>query len=79
MALELEADLVLLDEREGRRIAQRLGLRVMGVVGILLDAKSHGAIDAIRPHLEALRQSAGFFLSDAVVAEALALAGESAG
>ncbi len=77
VALELGADLVLLDEREGRRTAQRLGLPVIGVVGILLEAKARGAIDVLRPHLDALRQSAGFYLSDAVVEEALALAGES--
>lgn len=46
LALEIQADLVLLDEREGRRAAQRFGLRALGVVGILLDAKSHGAIKA---------------------------------
>jgi len=31
LALEVEAGLVLLDEREGRRAAQRLGLRVIKV------------------------------------------------
>jgi uncharacterized protein len=49
LALELGADLVLLDEREGRHAAQRLELRVAGVVGVLLEAKSKGAVDAIRP------------------------------
>jgi predicted nucleic acid-binding protein len=43
LALELGADLVLLDEREGRHAAQRLELRVAGVVGILLEAKSRSA------------------------------------
>ena len=33
LALEKKADLVLLDEKEGRRAAVRLGLRVTGVVG----------------------------------------------
>jgi predicted nucleic acid-binding protein len=79
LALELEADLVLLDEREGRRAAQRFGLRVVGVVGILLDAKSHGVIKAVHPYLEALRQTAGFYLSDAVCDHALLLARESDG
>jgi predicted nucleic acid-binding protein len=36
LALQLNADLVLLDEKEGRHAARRLGLRVIGVVGILL-------------------------------------------
>jgi len=77
LALELEADLVLLDEREGRHAAQRLELRVVGVVGILLEAKSRSAVGAVRPHLDALRHEAGFYLAEQVYHSALTLAGES--
>lgn len=77
LALELQAGLVLLDEREGRRAAQRLGLRVLGVVGILLEAKARGKIKAVRPCLDDLRQTAGFFLDDVLYARALFLAGEA--
>ena len=77
LALELGADLVLLDEREGRHAAQRLELRVAGVVGVLLEAKSRSAVDAVRPHLDALRHKAGFYLTEQVYHSALALAGES--
>ncbi|RME48809.1 MAG: DUF3368 domain-containing protein [Chloroflexi bacterium] len=77
LALELSADLVLLDEREGRHAARQLGLHVVGVVGVLLEAKHNGFIDLIRPHLDALRQTAGFYLSETLYQHALALAGES--
>lgn len=76
LALELGADLVLLDEKEGRHAAQRLGLRVLGIVGVLLEAKASGSIDAVRPLLDALRQTAGFYLSTPVYEHALSLAGE---
>lgn len=76
LALELQAGLVLLDEREGRHLAQRLGLRVIGVVGVLLDGKSRGALDAVRPLLDDLRQIAGFYLGEAVYTRALRLASE---
>jgi predicted nucleic acid-binding protein len=79
LALELEADLVLLDEREGRHAAQRLDLRTVGVVGILLEARASGAVDTVRPHLDALRQSAGFYLSASLYRHALMLAGENEG
>ncbi len=79
LAVELGADLVLLDEQEGRHAAQRLGLRVLGVVGILLNAKANGAIDTLRPHLDALRQTAGFYLSASLYQHALELAGEDNG
>ena len=77
LALELGADLVLLDEQEGRHAAQRLELRVAGVVGLLLEAKSRSAVDEVRPHLDALRHKAGFYLTEQVYHSALTLAGES--
>lgn len=76
LALELEADLVLLDERDGRYAAQRFGLEVVGVLGILLEAKSKGFISHIKPHLDALRQKAGFYIHDKLYQQILALAEE---
>jgi uncharacterized protein len=76
LALSLHSDLVLLDEKEGRRVAQRLGLRVVGVVGLLIEAKERGLLPAIRPHLRALRQTAGFYVSEALYRYALELVGE---
>jgi predicted nucleic acid-binding protein len=35
LGLELDADFILLDEKEGRRMAKRLGLKRVGVAGIL--------------------------------------------
>jgi hypothetical protein len=76
LALALEADLVLLDEREGRHTAQRHGLKAVGIVGLLLEGKTRGYIGEIRPLLDDLRQIAGFYLSDTLYRYALHLAGE---
>jgi predicted nucleic acid-binding protein len=76
LALELEAGLLLMDERDGRRSARRLGLNRVGVVGVLLEAKAKGYVQLIQPLLDALRQGAGFYLGEAVYQAALALAGE---
>jgi uncharacterized protein len=64
LAVELKADLVLLDEREARHAARRLGLSIMGVIGILLLAHSRHEIDHLKPHLDALRQKANFYIND---------------
>ncbi|MCB0031717.1 MAG: DUF3368 domain-containing protein, partial [Anaerolineales bacterium] len=76
LALELDADLVLLDERDGRYAAQRMGLQVMGVLGILIAAKRDGHIVDLTSHLDALRQQAGFYLDDGTYRKVLTLAGE---
>jgi uncharacterized protein len=39
LALEIKAQQILLDEQEARHVSQKLGLRVVGTLGILLLAK----------------------------------------
>jgi hypothetical protein len=55
LALEIKADLILLDDRAARRLAVALHLPLMGTLGLLLRAKSAGLIPALRPRMEALR------------------------
>ena len=76
LALEIGADMVLMDEKEGRHAAQRVGLNVVGVIGVLIEAKSRGFIEHVRPHLDALRQTAGFYVKDSLYHSALVLASE---
>jgi predicted nucleic acid-binding protein len=76
LALELGADLLLLDESDGRHHAQRLGLRVAGVIGTLRAAKERGHITALRPYLDALRSVAGFYIREDLYRSVLDSAGE---
>ena len=46
-----------------RRAAEHAGLRVTGVLGVLLRAKNEGQIERVRPEVEALRTRARFFVS----------------
>jgi hypothetical protein len=52
IALELNADLILMDERRGRFMARRLGLEVIGVLGVLVRAKRKGHLDELKPVLD---------------------------
>jgi len=75
LALELRADIVILDERQARRLALGLGLPVVGTAGILLRAKRAGLIPAVRPLLDELL-GFEFRLSPAIRAKVLEDAGE---
>jgi predicted nucleic acid-binding protein len=75
LAQEQAADLIIIDEKLGRKYARRLGLTLTGTLGVLLRAKRQGLIESIKPQIETLRDS-GFYLADALVEEALRLAGE---
>jgi predicted nucleic acid-binding protein len=62
LALELKADLLLMDEADGRSLALRLGLPVTGTLGLLERADVLGVLSdlpATLAHLEA----SGFYLS----------------
>ena len=65
----------LLDERQGRLVAQGMGVPVIGSIGILIAAKTRGDIAEIAPMLAALRAS-GLWLSDALVTRVLVACGE---
>ena len=76
LSIEMKADLLLIDEREGRIVALQAGLQVRGVLGILLRAKATGKISSIKTEIEALRNRAGFFVAPRLEAEILRSAGE---
>lgn len=74
LAKELNC-VVILDDLAARRAAKRQNVRFVGLLCLLLHAKQAGKLQAIRPAIESLR-AAQFFVSDALAAEALRLAGE---
>jgi predicted nucleic acid-binding protein len=76
LANERSARLVIIDERKARRYAQRLGLPLTGVVGVLLAARHNGLIPALAPLIDQLLQE-GLFLAPELVEKALELAGEN--
>jgi len=76
LALEIGAELLLMDERLGRETARHLGLRYTGLIGILIEAKRKDLVGAVKPQLDALRDVAGFRVSDALYTRVLQDEGE---
>jgi predicted nucleic acid-binding protein len=66
---------IVLDDRRARDLAQRLGLKIIGTVGILVRAKRAGLLPWINPLLNELTEK-GFHLSEDLKREALRMAGE---
>jgi predicted nucleic acid-binding protein len=66
------------DDRQARLLAEHLGLKVVGTIGILIRAKRVGLISAVRPYLDSL-QKAGFRLVPELYQEALRLTSEETG
>jgi len=63
LALESNADLLLIDEKKGREVARRHRLIVGGLLGELLHAKQRGWISELKNEIVLLRTEARFFIS----------------
>lgn len=77
LALELSADLLLIDERRGRAEADRLGIRITGLLGILIEAKQKKLIAAVKPLMDALIDTSEFRVSSALYNQILGIADEA--
>ena len=76
LASAIKADWLLIDEREGRQLARQAGLRVVGILGILMKAKLAGRIPSLQREIEALRDQARFFIGKNLEVEVLRSVGE---
>lgn len=68
--LELDADLLLIDDRRAGNFAKMNGIHTIGSLGVLLMAKQDGFIPKLKPVLDLLAAS-GIYISDTVVIEVL--------
>jgi predicted nucleic acid-binding protein len=76
LAIELNADYLLMDETKGRAIAESYNVKVIGILGVLLQAKEKGFISEVKPHLDKLVNEAGFWLNPNIIKKVLELAKE---
>ena len=67
--------LLISDDKQARAATKRLGVAVIGTVGVLVRAKQNGVVSAIKPILDNLELN-NFFVSRALREEALKLVGE---
>jgi len=75
LALELQSE-ILIDEADGREIAMRLGLSLVGALGILVRFKQNGLISSVLPLIARLENELRFFVSDKLRNEIARIAGE---
>jgi predicted nucleic acid-binding protein len=75
LALANSGTRAIIDDLQGRRCAEALGIPLRGTVGLILRARRSGVIASARDALNAVR-GAGLFLSDRICVEVLKEVGE---
>ena len=75
LALEVNAGILLIDDRDARDLAKKLGLQVMGTLGVLALAKYRGLIQEAKPIIDELIKS-GFWISKKILEKFLKELGE---
>ena len=74
--LNQKADALLIDESLGREVAAKLGVRTIGILGILIEARRRKFIPDVKTILERLESEAGFWIAPSLRTRVLQLAGE---
>jgi predicted nucleic acid-binding protein len=74
--LKQKADALLIDESLGRSVANKLGIRTIGIVRILIESRDRKLIPRAKVLLDRLENEAGFWISSDLRQRVLQLAGE---
>ena len=76
LAKELRADILLIDEAKGRKVAQAEGLRIVGVLAVLIEAKQVGLISSVKEPLDELIAKTKFRVSKSLYRDVLSRVAE---
>ena len=75
LSMEIEGALLILDDLQARKLAEKLGLAYTGTLGIIARARQEGVILSVKPVIEKIRRT-NFRFSEDVYAAIVKAAGE---
>lgn len=76
LAKELSVQYLIIDERRGRKVAQDEGIETIGLIGVILEAKTKNLIPLVKPVIDQLIAEAGFYLKESFYQKVLRSVGE---
>jgi len=76
LALEKGIDRVIIDDKQARKVADKLGLKVIGTLGILILAKEKQVIKEVRPLVLSMMEKINFRIDRALLNKILGILNE---
>ena len=76
LAMEMTADLCILDDLLARKYAKNAGLNITGTLGVLIAAKSKGYIKEVKPIMDRLIYDEGMFVDNDLYSSVLIIVKE---
>jgi len=76
LAIERENSLLVIDEKKGRRVAKKMGIKITGILGVAVKAKEIGLIEKVGPIIEKM-EKVDFRISASLKEKILKRVGES--
>ena len=72
----ISADLLVIDEKMGREVARKLGIKTTGLLGTIVSAKGLDKTIVVKQIMDELITKAGFWISKDLYQEVLKMSGE---
>jgi predicted nucleic acid-binding protein len=76
LCLENDTHLCLMDDKDGRNIAQINSISISGTLGILIHAKNNGLIKSAKEYMDRLKNDHHFWISEHMYSRVLRLTNE---
>ena len=67
--------MLIVDDYKARKVAEKLGIKITGTIGIIIKAKLNGIIPSIKPFFEKIKNT-NFRISEEIIQQAYFEAGE---
>ena len=73
LSQQMGTDFLIMDEKKGRIEAEKLGIKTVGILGILIQCRRAGIISNLKAEMDDLIEKAGFWISEDLYQEIISI------
>ena len=76
LSQQIRSDFLIMDEKKGRIEAEKLGIKTIGILGILIQCRRLGICSDLKTEMDDLRDKAGFWINENLYQEVISIEGK---